>query len=229
MDSNQISWGSADLPVDFRKDESTYQNGLKALPAVAAKMESANANRMNTFIMPTSNNLTYLENFKSHKKRIKEMSNILGHHGIRIGLEYLGPKTLMARDKYSFIRTRSELKELVYAIQEDNIGFGLDSFHWFCAGESAADILTLDKKDVVLVDLNDAQAGFSADDQLEKERELPSATGIIDLKAFLSALLALDYEGPIRAEPFNKVLDDMGDDEALKATHAAMSKSFALL
>ena len=58
---------------------------------------------------------------------------------------------------------------------------------------------------------------------------MPSATGVVDLKAFLSALLALEYEGPIRAEPFNKVLDDMDNDEALKATYAAMSKSFALL
>ncbi|MEM6801623.1 MAG: TIM barrel protein, partial [Bacteroidota bacterium] len=105
MDTHQISWGSAGLLLDFRKDASTYQMGLKALPKAAKAMEEAGANRMNTWIMPTQANRTYLENFKLHQKRIKEISNILGHHGIRFGLEYVGPKTLMSRDKFSFIRT----------------------------------------------------------------------------------------------------------------------------
>lgn len=229
MDSHKISWGSSGLPIDFRKDESTYQNGLKGLPVVASKMEKAGATRMNTWIMPTQDSRTYLENFKLHKKRIKEISNILGHHGIRFGLEYVGPKTLMSRDKYSFIRSMAEVKELIEVVQEKNLGIVLDSFHWFCAGESPADILTLDKEDIVTVDLNDARLGISADEQIDGKRELPGATGVIDLKGFLGALKSLGYEGPLRAEPFNKVLNEMDNEQALKATHKAMSKSFALV
>lgn len=229
MKAKSISWGSAGLPLDFRKDEATYQQGLKALPKAAKAMEEVGASRMNTWIMPTQADRTYRANFELHQKRIKEISNILGHHGIRFGLEYVGPKTLMSRDKYSFIRTMAELKELIDAVDEDNLGFILDSFHWFCAGESAADVLSLENKDIVAVDLNDARAGIAADDQIDGKRELPGATGEIDLKSFLQALTQLGYDGPVRAEPFNKVLWDMENDAALAATYKAMSDSFSLI
>ena len=121
------------------------------------------------------------------------------------------------------------MKELIGAVQEKNLGFVLDSFHWFCAGEGPSDILTLDKEDIVVVDLNDARSGISADDQIDGKRELPGNTGVIDLAAFLGALQQLGYEGPIRAEPFNKVLNDMDNKEALKTTVEAMKKSFSLV
>jgi len=229
MKAADITWGSAGLPMDFRKDETTFQEGLKALPNYAKALERAGASRMNTWIMPTQDERTYLENFKLHQKRLKEVANVLGHHGVRFGLEYVGPKTLMARDKFSFIRTMAEAKELLAAINEPNIGLVLDSFHWFCAGESAADILTLDKEDIVTCDLNDARAGLSADEQIDGKRELPLATGVIDLKAFLGALVQIGYDGPIRAEPFNAELRSLDNQQAVKTTADAMKKAFALV
>jgi sugar phosphate isomerase/epimerase len=82
---------------------------------------------------------------------------------------------------------------------------------------------------VVACDLNDAPAGIDIDQQLDGRRELPAATGVIDLKAFLSALVEIGYDGPIRAEPFNQPLRDMPDEQALAATAAAMKKAFALV
>ena len=52
---------------------------------------------------------------------------------------------------------------------------------------------------------------------------------MIDLKTFLGALVEIGYDGPIRAEPFNKPLNDLGDQEALSATAKAMRKAFALV
>ncbi len=37
------------------------------------------------------------------------------------------------------------------------------------------------------------------------------------------------YDGPVRAEPFNKVLNDMDDETAVEATSLAMYKAVALL
>jgi sugar phosphate isomerase/epimerase len=67
------------------------------------------------------------------------------------------------------------------------------------------------------------------EEQIDSVRELPMATGVIDLKAFLGALVEIGYDGPVRAEPFNKALREMPDDEALAATAAAMRKAFALV
>jgi len=229
MKTKNISWGAAGLPVQFRTTESKLTEDLVALPRLAEACQQAGITRMNTWVMPTHDELTYRENFRQHTDRLQRVANILGHYGIRLGLEYVGPKTLMARDRYSFIRTMAEAKELMAAIGEPNVGFVLDSFHWYCAGETAADLLTLDKEDIVTVDLNDARTGFSADEQVDGQRELPVATGVIDMKGFLGALAQIGYDGPVRAEPFNARLNEMENEEAVQTTYAAMKKALDLL
>ena len=225
MQDKGITWGAAGLPVQFRNSEEEFEKGLKALPQVAGILQEVGVARCGTWIMPTHKHLTYLENFDQHARRLGAIASILGHHGIKLGLEYVGPKTLMARDKFAFVRTMKEAKALIQAIGESNVGLVLDSFHWFCAGESQADLLTLDNKEIVTVDLNDARTGLSADDQIDGKRELPAATGVIDISAFVRALLQIGYDGPVRAEPFNQPLRDMEDEEAVKTTLAAISKA----
>lgn len=229
MKSKNISWGASGLPMDFRKDKATFKKGLDELPKHAEALQKAGASRMSTWIMPTNADLTYLENFKQHSKRLKEIAKILGHYNICFGLEYVGPKTLMARDKYSFVHTLAECKELYKSTGEPNIGVQLDSFHWFCAGETKADLLSLSNEEIVTVDLNDAKSGLSADEQLDGKRELPMATGVVDMQTFMDALVEIGYNGPTRAEPFNQPLRDMEDDAALKATADAMKKAFKLV
>lgn len=229
MKTNHITWGSTNLPIDFRNDEKKFREDMATLVATAETLASVGGTRMNTWIMPTHALYTYNENFKLHRNRLKEAANIIGHYGIRLGLEYVGPKTLMARSKYSFIRTMAEAKELMTEIDESNVGFVLDTFHWYTAGENKSDILTLDKEDIVTVDLNDARTGFEVDEQTDGKRELPLATGVIPIKDFMEGLAQISYDGPVRAEPFNQPLRDMDDEAAVKATYDAMKKAFDLV
>ena len=229
MKEKKISWGTAGLPMDFRKDAETFRKGLAELPASAAALQKAGVTRMSTWIMPTHAELTYLKNFKQHAERLKEVAKILGDHHIQLGLEYVGPKTLMASQKFSFVHTMPECTELIEAIGESNVGYQLDTFHWFCAGEKKKDLLSLRKDQIVTVDLNDARAGLSADEQLDQKRELPAATGVIDTGSFLEALVEIGYDGPVRAEPFNQALNDMGNDQALQTTYNALKKAFSLI
>lgn len=229
MKSKNISWGASGLPMDFRKDKAAQQKGIEGLPKHAEALQKAGVTRMSTWIMPTNSELTYLENLKQHAIRLKEAAKILGVYDIKLGLEYVGPKTLMARDKFSFVHTMEECKELIGAIGEPNVGVQLDSFHWFCAGETKEDLLSLSNEEIVTVDLNDARTGFTADEQVDGKRELPMATGVIDMQSFMDALVEIDYDGPTRAEPFNKTLNDMDNEAALKATSEAMKKAFSLI
>jgi sugar phosphate isomerase/epimerase len=87
----------------------------------------------------------------------------------------------------------------------------------------------LSNRDVVACDLNDAPRSVPVDQQRDGVRELPCATGVIDLKAFLSALSAIGYDGPVRAEPFNATLRTMPAEAAVAATARAMKRAFALL
>jgi sugar phosphate isomerase/epimerase len=229
MKSKNITWGAAGLPMNFRADEETHVKGLHELPKYAWALNKAGVTRMSTWIMPTHSYLTYLENFKQHARRLKDISKTLGDLGINLGLEYVGPKTLMSSQKYSFVHSMAECKELIEAIGEPNVGFQLDSFHWFCAGETKEDLLSLTNKDIMTVDLNDAREGFTADEQIDGKRELPMATGVIDLKSFMEALVEIGYDGPVRAEPFNQALNDLDNEDALKKTSEAMKKAFGLV
>jgi sugar phosphate isomerase/epimerase len=109
------------------------------------------------------------------------------------------------------------------------VGLLLESWHWDTAGQTVDDRLSLSNADVVSCDLNDAPAGIPVDEQVDSRRELPASTGVIDLKAFLGALVQIGYDGPIRAEPFNKALAALDDEAALAATATAMKKAFALV
>ena len=60
-------------------------------------------------------------------------------------------------------------------------------------------------------------------------RELPCATGVIDLKAFLGALVKIGYDGPVRAEPFKAELRRLPPEEAVDRTAKAMKRAMQLV
>lgn len=229
MQQKGIVWGQAGLTVEFRKGDEEFSAGLKELPAHAAALRKAGAQRVTTWLPPTSDSLTYLENFKQHSRRLREVARILKDHGFRLGLEYVGPKTSWSARRYPFVHTMREMKELIADIGTGNVGFVLDSWHWYTAEEGVADLKTLTNADVVSIDLNDAPAGIAVDQQKDSMRELPCATGVIPVKDFLSTLNGIGCDAPVRCEPFNAALRAMAPDAALAATAAAMKKAFSLI
>ena len=229
LKSKRLVFSAAGMPVDFRKDDARFQQGLKSLPASASALQRAGVTRIGTWLMPTHDELTYNANFKQHVTRLKEISKVLSDHGLRFGLEYVGPKTLWSSKKHPFIHTMPEAQELISAIDVKGVGLILDSWHWYTAHESKADILALTNDEIVAVDLNDAPAGLKIDEQIDQQRELPMSTGVIDLSSFLNALNQIRYDGPVRAEPFNAELRNMPAEQAVQSTATAMKKAFALI
>ncbi len=224
-----LTWAAAGLPVEFRRDDAALSDGLKRLPELASAMEKAGVTRVGTWISPGHGSLTYLQNFQQHARRLREIARVLEDHGLSLGLEYVGTFTSRARQRFPFVHNLAETRELIAEIGTGNVGVVLDSWHWWQAGDTEADLLTLTARDVVSVDLNDAPAGVPKDQQQDGRRELPAATGVIDVAVFLGALKRLGYEGPMRAEPFNKALNDLDNDAACAATIAAMKKAVALV
>jgi sugar phosphate isomerase/epimerase len=229
MEAANLVWGAAALPIEFRGDDATFRAGMERLPALAKGLERAGATRVGTWLSPASNDLTYRANFARHVERLGAVADALGEHGQRLGLEYVGPKTAWASARYPFVHTLAECRELIDAIGRPNVGVLLDSWHWYTAGDTADDLRALSGRDVIACDLNDAPAGIPVDQQVDSRRELPCATGVIDLKAFLTALVAIGYDGPVRAEPFNAALRAMPPEAAVAATAASLRKAFALI
>jgi sugar phosphate isomerase/epimerase len=229
LKKKNLVFGAASLPVEFRNDQAAFEEGMKALPDIASGLQRAGLDRISTWLMPCDDHLTYLANFRQHTARLRQVATVLKDHNVRLGLEYVGPKTLWASRRYPFIHTMAEMKELIAEINTGNVGVQLDSWHWWNAGESPADILTLKASEVIAVDLNDAPAGIPKDQQVDNHRELPCATGVIDVAGFLNALNQIGYDGPIRAEPFNQVVNKMSKDDACAAAVKSLQKAFALL
>jgi sugar phosphate isomerase/epimerase len=229
LQKRNLRFGAAGLPVEFRKDAETFSADLKKLPVAAAVLQRAGIQRVSTWIMPCSDDLTYLQNFRQHAERLRLCAQVLADHGQKLGLEYVAPRTLWRSEKHPFIHTMSEMKELLVAIGTDNLGIQLDSWHWFNAQEAQQDILTLRGQDVITVDLNDAPTGLTLDQYQDGSRELPAATGVIQVKQFLDALVQIGYDGPIQAEPFNAALRAMPIDQACVKTSDAMKKAFRLI
>jgi sugar phosphate isomerase/epimerase len=226
MKAMKVTWGLAGLPVDFRRDDASFADTLKAFPAQAAALRRAGVRRMTTWISPSSKERPYVQNFRIHSTRLREAARILNDNGLRLGLEYVGPRTLLVANRYPFIHSMAEARELIADMGQPNAGLVMDSWHWYTAGDTRDDLLSLRAQDVVSVDLNDAPAGIPVEQQIDSKRELPAATGVIDVKTFLGSLEKIGFDGPVRVEPFNEALRRMPPDEALQATITSLRKAF---
>ncbi|UCD52790.1 MAG: sugar phosphate isomerase/epimerase, partial [Phycisphaerales bacterium] len=159
MADKGIRYGAAGLPVEFRRDEETFKDGLAKLPQQAKVMQQLGVTRVATWILPGSNSLTYLENFKRHERRLRAAAKMLDDHGIRLGLEFVGPRTSRARNRFPFICTAKGMMELTNAISTPNTGLLVDSWHWYTSHGTVEELLGLSNKDIVHVHVNDAPAG----------------------------------------------------------------------
>jgi len=224
-----LLWGIAGLPVDFRGDDARFEQGLTELPRLAAALQRCGATRIGTWISPGHNTLNYDANFERHRQRLAKVAKILKDHRLRFGLEYVGTPSARARSAHPFIYNLSGTRALIAAIGTGNVGLILDSWHWWTAGDTVEALLELRNEDVVAVDLNDAPTGLTLEQQQDGQRELPAATGVIPVGKFLDVLRRIGCDAPIRAEPFNKTLNALENEEACAATIAALRKAMATI
>ncbi len=209
------------LPLDWRGDESVWRAGLEALPRLAAAAAAIGATRTMTWIMPCSDDRPFPANFAFHVERFTPAAKIFADHGILLGLEFIGPKTLRETQQFPFIHTLGGMLELGRAIGP-NAGLLLDCFHWYTSHGTVADLDALSPDSIALVHVNDAPYGVPPDAQVDGVRDLPGATGVVDIAGFLQALRRIGYAGPVIPEPFVNLSGLPSDADRLKRVGAAM-------
>lgn len=220
--------GSFGFPVNFRQDEATWQEGLAALPAQVELAVSLGCLRTATWIMPGDNDRPFRENFDFHVSRLRPGAQILADHGIRFGLEFVGPRTLRDSRTHPFVYSIDGMLALCAAIGTGNMGLLVDLFHIFTSHGANEDVHRLTNQDVVTVHINDGFAGRGPDEQIDNQRALPAETGVTDIAGFLQALVAIGYDGPVTIEPFSQRLREMAPAQAVAETAAAMQASWDL-
>ena len=229
MRENGVRYGTSGLPVAFRKDENRFQKDFAQLPKRAGVLKQLGVKRVATWISPGHRELTYLQNFEQHKRRLCEVAKVLKDNGIRLGLEFVGPRTSRARYRFPFICTQLGMMELAEAIGTGNVGLLLDSWHWYTSHGTVEELIQLSNKDIIHVHVNDAPSGIAVDQQIDNRRKLPVTTGVIDLKAFINALLKIGYDGPVECEPFDQELRKMEDNAALQKTIESLNRLWDLI
>jgi len=189
------------LPVAWNGSEEDWRTGLDQLYVLAKAAQAIGCGRTMTWILSGSNDRTMEENRKFHIERFTPVAEILAAHGCRLGLEFLGPKTIRDRLKHPFVYRMMDMVELAAEIGP-NVGLLLDCWHWYTSGGTLDELRKLRNEQIVYVHVNDAPRGVALDDHVDNKRSLPGATGVIDLTGFLRALDAIGYDGPIVPEPF---------------------------
>jgi sugar phosphate isomerase/epimerase len=229
MKSKGIGYGASGLPVQYRRDENRFKTDLAKLPRQAQILKQLGVTRMATWITPGHGELTYLQNFKLHERRFREIAKVLKDNGIRLGLEFVGPRTSRMRSRFAFICTQHEAMELVEAIGTGNVGLLMDSWHWYTSHGTVDELLQLSNEDIVHVHVNDAPPDIPVDEQRDNRRRLPTTTGVIDLKGFINALVKIGYDGPVECEPFDQALRKMSDNVKLQKTIESLNRLWALI
>ncbi|MCX7014191.1 MAG: sugar phosphate isomerase/epimerase [Candidatus Sumerlaeota bacterium] len=220
-----IRAGGMGLPQAWRSaDEAEFKKLLAELPEMARIAREIGASGSMTFLSPKSDTLRYRENFKWHVQRLRPCAQILRNEGLRLGLEFVGPRTSRLQAKFGFLHTHDGIFGLSEAIGTGNVGLLLDSWHWYTIMGTQADLDTLTAEDVVHVHINDAPANTSVDQQMDLVRALPGETGVIDLKMFLTALKNMGYQGAVTPEPFSAKLKTMASEQAAKTAGEALMK-----
>lgn len=228
-ESKSLVWGIAGCPVDFRRDDATFAEGLKDFASIAPKLRRLGVAGMTTWISPANSELTYLKNFALHVERMKRLEDVLAGNNLRLGLEYVGTQLARFNRKHPFIHTSAEVLDLIEATGANHLGLVVDSWHWWTSGETADDLHKLSGSQIVSVELNDAPPNLPREQQIDNQRRLPASTGVIPIKDFLTAIASTGYAGPTYAEPFFAPLREQPVDVVAKQVAAAVKSAFALV
>ena len=219
--------GGAGLPINLYGDEKAFGDGLAALPAVARLAQAVGITRFATWLLPFSDTRPFKENFLFHADRLGRAAKILAECGHRLGLEFIGPKTMRQGHKFPFIYALEPMLDLAAAVGP-NAGLLLDAWHWYTSLGTTESILALRPEKVVYVHINDAPAGIPVEQQLDWVRCLPGETGVIDTAGFLGALRQIQYDGPVVPEPFVPELSKLPPAEAIRRVGEALRRVWSL-
>ena len=213
------------LPVEGA--QSDWNIDLAALNDMAALAARLGTTRCATWVPSWNDSRDLAENRAYHITQLRPAAAFLARHGISLGLEFLGPKTLRDGHTFGFISTMGAMLDMAAEIGP-NVGLLLDAWHLHTSGGTLADLAPLTPSQIVVVHINDAPKGAAVDTLMDNARHLPLAGGGIDLEGFMRALARIGYDGPVVTEPFNAPLNALAATDP-KAAAAQVSEAMSRL
>lgn len=168
-------------------------------------------------VSPASDERDYAENLAYHAERLRQVADMLEAGGVRLALEFIGPLHYRANKKFEFAYSMDRLMELIRRVGSDQLSLTLDIWHLYTSGGTNADLTAITANDVGIVHVNDAPEGIARDDHYDLKRELPLATGVLEIVPFMQSLQAMGFDGPVMPEPFSAPLEELAAVDPLAA------------
>ena len=239
-------------PNPLTGDEAAFQARLPQLEEDAAFAAAIGCQRFQLVLGATTPaGQSREERWNVVRRRLAAVSSVLVKHGVRLGLEFLGPLQFRMGRGGGAGRQGTAASDVaaappppptpfVYTLTETvrlsveagpNLGATLDAWHWYHSGGTVAEILATDRSRIVHVHISDAKP-MAPEDVRDNMRWL-AGEGVIDLVGFLQALKKIGYDGGVAPETIGpRIPDDMAPEEsarlALEATTAVMRKAGVL-
>jgi sugar phosphate isomerase/epimerase len=216
--------GAIGLPVEWRKTDAEFRQGLPALADAAQAAASLGCTRCITYILPSTDE-SPARFMAQAVTRLRTCAELLGAYGIRLGLEFVGPHHLRTAWKHPFIWTLEETLDCAAAIGLPNVGLLVDAYHCHTTGFGADRLVKLHASQIVHVHINDAKDMPVA--ELRDNDRLLTGEGAIDLKGFVGALRAIGYDGPVAQEVLTQQPPEQAPEELIARSKAGFDRVFA--
>jgi len=155
--------------------------------------------------------------------RLKTLSDKLAPHDIRIALEFCGVH-------FCSINQFGTAYDIVEAVDRDNVGITLDTFHFHAMGSKWEDLERADGKKIFAFHLNDAE-NLPIGSMLDDKRLWPG-DGCLDHDRMFKTLKKIGFDGVCTIEEFRPEYYKLSHDEnvrtAKEKTLAVVSKHYDL-
>ena len=208
-----LKWGLLPTATDYF-NENTGDEAFNAALATQEKWaktgEKLGVRYAYNHIWPSSSKRDFDDNFEWHIGRLRRLMEVFNRHGIKYGLEFLGPFELRSKHIYPFVHTISGVLAIADAAAGSagsggtaKAGFLFDTYHWYCGSRRLDDLYYAAQNCHRMVNMhaNDAMPGIPPDEQRDMVRALPMTTGVIDSAMIYQLFRQSGYAGPVICEP----------------------------
>jgi len=158
-------------------------------------------------------------------ERLRRLDAALDGTGVRLGVEFIGVRTLRLERPHPFVQSMAEANQLLDEAGVRHVGLTLDSYHWYAAGDTLETIRQTPPERIVILHVNDAKA-LPRDQLLDQDRLVPGE-GVIPLVDWLRAIGDTGFEGFLAMEVLGPRLAGLTPEESARLGLEAMARLLA--
>jgi 2-keto-myo-inositol isomerase len=164
---------------------------------------------------PRPEGVTDQEVFDESVRVLREISDRFRDCKVRFAFEFLG-------FGWCSVSTLEADFAIVKAVNRENIGLVLDTFHFYAGGSTVGAIRDVDPGKIFILHMNDAEK--LPKDQLQDAHRLFPGEGVIPLAEIVSGLKDIHYDGPVSLEMFRPAYWSLPPEEVARKGIAAIRK-----